>query len=109
MRFRVLFSALFEMRPGKLTCQQCAKSLTGRQVHWCSRTCRDRYRNAQRWAAGYHPGKGNGVRISDAKIAEVKERFPSCARDWDLEMVEKAWDRLTAVLPRKLAKLDRRT
>lgn len=39
--------------------------------------------------------------ISDAKVAEVKARYPSCAQPWTVEMVEKAWPRLSFLFPRR--------
>jgi hypothetical protein len=94
-----------------VTCHECGAALTGKQLRWCSVRCqfkhvdRERYpaRKAVRKRPG--PGKGRGTHITDAKLAEVKARFPSCARPWDLGMVEKAWPRLSVLLPRRLERL----
>jgi hypothetical protein len=45
------------------------------------------------------------LRITDAKLAEVKDRFPSTARLWDVAMVEEAWPRLSVLLPRRLERI----
>lgn len=43
-----------------------------------------------------------GPKVTDEVLKRVHEQFPSTAREWDLEMVEVAWDRLSTLLPRKL-------
>jgi hypothetical protein len=53
-------------------------------------------------------GGDPSLRITDAKITEVKERFPSCARLWDVAMVEKAWPRLAPLLTRSFERANQR-
>lgn len=95
---------------GILTCE-CGKALQGRQTRWCSDRCFARA-NARRRRpeinARSHAGSSgsHANRITAEKLAEVKARFPSCARDWDAEMVEQAWPRLSVLLPRRLAMAD---
>ncbi len=44
--------------------------------------------------------KGDAVGITDEAVARAKELYPSCARDWDYDMVEASLDRIYDKMPR---------
>jgi len=94
-----------------MNCERCGTPLTGKQQRWCSKRCADAaYSTARRAVISQRGRAGSRGRVgveqfTDAKIAEVKALYPSCAQDWTVEMVEKAWPRLTTLLPRRLERL----
>jgi hypothetical protein len=95
-----------------VTCDRCGTGLSGKQQRWCSKRCSDAAHSAVRRAIISQRGRAGsrgrvGVeQITDVTIAEVKALYPSCARDWDVAMVEKAWPRLTTLFPRRLERLN---